>query len=96
MKHAAILSLVALALSIGGCKKGESAGTTGKSDECKKAFEHWAEVSAKKNGGTKEEKLTIQAGNIASCPKMMSPAGLKCLNDLTEANVSTWPTCLGK
>ena len=75
-----------------------SASVAGKpsADECKRAFAHWAEVSAKKNGGTKEEKLQIQAGNIESCPKMMSAAGIACFNGLTEADVGTWPSCLGK
>ncbi|CAN5925228.1 hypothetical protein BH11MYX4_BH11MYX4_38580 [soil metagenome] len=75
-----------------------SASVSGKpsADECRRAFAHWAEVSAKKNGGTKEEKLQIQAGNIESCPKMMSAAGIACFNGLTEADVGNWPSCLGK
>jgi hypothetical protein len=100
MKPTAVAAFVVLALAVplAGCKKSESGGSDGKpsADDCKKAFDHWATVSAKKNGGTREDKLSIQTGNIASCPKMMSPAGIKCFNDLTEANVGDWPQCLGR
>ena len=34
--------------------------------------------------------------DIESCPKMMSAAGIACFNGLTEADVGTWPSCLGK
>jgi hypothetical protein len=62
-------------------------------DQCKKAYDHLAELNAKKTGGTAADWLSLQKGNLESCPKMVTSKGIDCMTAMTEWDMMKWANC---
>ena len=89
------LSLVLLlAIGCGGNKDEAPAGPAKATpDQCKAAYAHLADLQVKKNGGTADEWLKTQQGNIESCPRMTTTKGIDCLNAITEWDMMKVADC---
>jgi hypothetical protein len=92
-----LIGVLALAIGCGGDKKEEAkpAGAEkATADQCKAAYTHLADLAAKKNGGTTDDWLKTQQGNIESCPKMITTKGVDCMNAMTAWDMMKWKDCV--
>ena len=83
-------------VACGGDKKDSAPAAADKAtaDQCKAAYAHLADLESKKNGDKPEDWLATQKGNLDSCPKMVTPKGIDCMNAMAAWDLMKWGDCV--